>query len=403
MADDADSIMRAWRRLLHGRPDTGRYADHMMRIYNPAGDRSTALRIMKDLLMEGYWHGGSPKEADFDTKPAWYDGLDDGRTLSIICGISASPDSLKRDRSLPYDKGKAEGIIIHDDDGPLPVGFDDAFAFLPYNYCTYAGGVRDDTVHQSYTGLDAYLQVVCGRMDGLPPDLTGYEDPALHHVLIPVTIPYADVPMVLQRERNPHFHTAMRIVAGANALCTTRYDDETMIGFCSWKDMRVLTKTACRYDHAGMFAWVGRSGIIVDEGMLDNLLLDHPSAATISGSDWHAMSVRLMAAMDRAFALLRSIGDAGGPDADRRMLTETIRMGLSSFMDGRPDSLTFMESAFDLFQAAGAFDDDSALQAGGYEFGPYTPGMFGTAPFDEARAYGLPFAKEEIIREMSGQ
>ena len=104
MADDADSIMRAWRTLLHGRPDTGRYADHMMRIYNPAGDRSTALRIMKDLLMEGYWHGGSPKEADFDTKPAWYDRLDDGRTLSIICGISSSPDSLKRDRSLPYDR-----------------------------------------------------------------------------------------------------------------------------------------------------------------------------------------------------------------------------------------------------------------------------------------------------------
>ena len=139
MADDADSIMRAWRTLLHGRPDTGRYADHMMRIYNPAGDRSTALRIMKDLLMEGYWHGGSPKEADFDTKPAWYDGLDDGRTLSIICGISSSPDSLKRDRSLPYDRKKAERIIIHDDDGPLPVGFDDAFAFLPYNYCTQAG------------------------------------------------------------------------------------------------------------------------------------------------------------------------------------------------------------------------------------------------------------------------
>lgn len=109
-----------------------------------------------------------------------------------------------------------------------------------------------------------------------------------------------------------------------------------------------------------------------------------------------------MAAMDRAFALLRSIGGTDSPDAGHRILTETIRMGLSSFMDGRPDSLAFMESAFDLFQAAGAFDD-SAPQAGGCEFGPYTPGMFGTAPFDEVRAYGLPFAKAEIIREMSGQ
>lgn len=394
--DDDGTLMREWEAFLAERPETGKYVDHLLRIYNPDNNPKAGESIIKDILHEeGYWH-----DVDDDGKSAWYEGLSDGRALAVVCGVS---DDLRTFGPEPAGFGEeSERKVVLNGTGLLPVVFDEVFAFLPYAY-SIGPGAAGGAPHRVYSGLKAYLQVVCGRVDGLPPDLTGYEnDPALTQAFTPVPIPADDAPKALRRERNPHFHTAMRI---ASALCRHcrggSHGGGNGASPCSWEDMRVLAETACRYDHAGMLAWAGK-GMVVDEDTLQELLLSHPQADAISGEDWLRMAGRLLDAMDEAYSGMSIPHSPDYPDTVKCFTVAIVTMGLSRLMGEEPESLTFAEAAFDLFQEAGLFDDEEA-RPDKTPFRAYAPGMLNVKAFEDARIYGMPFAKEEIRMMMIGQ
>lgn len=114
------------------------------------------------------------------------------------------------------------------------------------------------------------------------------------------------------------------------------------------------------------------------------------------------MARRLLDAMDEAYSGMSIPYSPDYPDTVKSFTVAIVTMGLSRLMGEGPECLTFAEAAFDLFQEAGLFDDEEA-RPDKTPFRAYAPGMFDVKPFEDARIYGMPFAKEEIRMMMIGQ
>lgn len=383
----------AWKTFLAGKPETTRFLRHQLQTcslsetgfkYLPRMfSLNHGLKELENAVLSG-------ERGEDDGTP--YDGLTDGQTLARLCEIDTS---LK-----PFGYSPADALLMIRHSVPTPsISFDEALTFFIHGLAP----------HRFYQNMSAYLLTMCGREDGLPPDLT--DEREANRILSGKKVPSGVLLQLMPRERNPHLRTAERIIEGFRSrkarLNANARDVEFTSPACSWYDADAIVYASCRYDHAIMLAWTGKDGMVISRDTIDGMLEDHLQVGDISGDAWHAMAERFITAMDTEYDSRPDRNDplyyvlyAGVCSS----LQTIIRRGLSHFIGGTPEELAFAETVFDTFSACGIFSNPETL--GMYMNAvfigdtPYAHGMLTSRMFDDIRRYGMPFAREEILASM---
>ena len=381
----------AWKTFLAGKPETTRFLRHQLRMCALSWNdverlpsmfpRNHGLREFENAVL------GTGDRGENDGTP--YDGLTDGQTLARICQVDTSLESLG------YSPANAR-MMIHNSVPAPSISFDEALAFFAPEWMPY---------HFHYRNMLAYLHTMCGRADGLPPDLTDWRK--ARRVFSTKRVSSRSLMRIVPREHNPHFRRAERIVKRLRSKRTRHdpkaHDFEFVSPACSWHDADAIVYASCRYDHADMLAWTGKDGMVISRDTIDGMLEDHLQVGDISGDAWHAMAERLITAMDMEYA--RRPDGKNRFDARECSSLQTIFLrGLSHFIGGTPEDLTFAETVFDMIRSCSTFSspETRGMMKIVYKSTvfvsdiPYAHGILTSRMFDDIRRYGMPFAKEEL-------
>ena len=389
MAEEAGRNNR-WTAFLAGKPETTRFLRHQLRMcalsWNDV-ERLPSIFPLNHGLKELENAVLSGERGKDDGTP--YDGLTDGQTLARLCEIDTS---LKL---FGYSTANARLMIRHSVPTPS-ISFDEALTFFIHGLAP----------HRFYRNISAYLLTMCGREDGLPPDLTDEREAS--RILFGRIVPSGVLLQLMPRERNPHLRTAEHIIEGFRSretrLDSDPHDFEFASPACSWYDADALVYASCRYDHADMLAWTGKDGMVISRDTIDGMLEDHLQVGDISGDAWHAMAERFITAMDMEYARRPDGKDSSDDAGECSSLQIIIRRGLSHFIGGTPEELAFAETVFDMIGSCGIFSspETHGMMRELYRNAvfirdiPYAYGMLTSRMFDDIRSYGMPFAKEEL-------
>lgn len=391
MAEEAGRNNR-WTAFLAGKPETTRFLRHQLRMCALSWNdverlpsmfpRNHGLRELENAVL------GTGQCGEEDRTP--YDGLTDGQTLARICQIDTSLESLG------YSPANARLMIRHSMPEPS-ISFDEALAFFAPEWMPY---------HFHYRNMLAYLHTMCGRADGLPPDLTDWRK--AQRAFSTKRVSSRSLMRIVPREHNPHFRRAELIVKRLRSKRTRHdpkaHDFEFASPACSWHDADAIVYASCRYDHADMLAWTGKDGMIISRDTIDGILEDHLQVGDISGDAWHAMAERFITAMDTEYAR-RPDGRNKFDDARECSSLQTIILrGLSHFIGGAPEELAFAETVFDMIRSCSMFSSPETRGIMKITYRntvfvgdiPYAHGILTSRTFDDIRRYGTPFAKEEL-------
>lgn len=380
----------AWKTFLAGKPETLRFLRHQLQACSLS---ETGFKYLPRVFplnhglkeLENEVLGGERGEDDGTP----YDGLTDGQTLARLCEIDTS---LKL---FGYSPANARLMIRHDVPTPS-ISFDEALTFF----------IHGMAPHRFHQNMSAYLLTMCGREDGLPPDLTDEREAG--RILSGGRVPSGVLLQLMPRERNPHLRTAERIIEGFRSrkarLNAYARDVEFASPACSWYDADALVYASCRYDHADMLAWTGKDGMVISRDTIDCMLEDHLQVGDISGEAWHAMAERFITATDTEYARRPDGKNKFDDERECSSLQTIILRGLSHFIGGTPEELAFAETVFDTFSACGIFSSPETRgmyrNAVGIGDIPYAYGMLTSRMFDDIRRYGIPFAGEEILASL---
>lgn len=388
MADETGRNNR-WTAFLAGKPETTRFLRHQLRMcalsWNDV-ERLPSIFPLNHGLKELENAVLSGERGKDDGTP--YDGLTDGQTLARLCEIDTS---LKL---FGYSTANARLIIRHSVPTPS-ISFDEALTFFIHGLAP----------HRFYRNISAYLLTMCGREDGLPPDLTDEREAS--RILFGRIVPSGVLLQLMPRERNPHLRTAEHIIEGFRSretrLDSDPHDFEFASPACSWYDVDAIVYASCRYDHADMLAWTGKDGMVISRDTIDGMLEDHLQVGDISGDAWHAMAERFITAMDTEYAR-RPDGKNRFDARECSSLQTIILRGLSHFIGGTPEELAFAETVFDMIRSCSMFSSPETRGIMKITYRntvfvgdiPYAHGILTSRTFDDIRRYGTPFANEEL-------
>lgn len=196
----------------------------------------------------------------------------------------------------------------------------------------------------SIANINTYLKILCARVDGKPFDSDEVAD---------------------------HAHMAL-------ANC---WAPDIPLNF--WYDEDALVQTSCKYEGVAMFKSLLEdedlnrkySDRSIDCDYLNRVLLaPRPTPNEIDEDVWHSMAVRLVDETEK-----RRQENPG----DTVSFGFCMEPALLGFLNEDQNDLTFLETVYDLVEAAGCSDDGSVH---------HLSGRLDPEPFDMLRKYGVSFA-----------